>query len=133
MLSLAGQIHFEQLIVSTLAGLIIIVLLFNKYTSLRQKKFDAIIQMLGSTKEHSILHQFLNTSTAAFISLLIFLVLADFTKLLSTNFNFLDTFGKLSLNNLPMAFLIILGINLIASIGLFLLKKESNFFKILRS
>ncbi|MEQ8242468.1 hypothetical protein [Fulvivirga sp.] len=126
------EIEKGQMIISLITGSIIIILLINKYTSFKQKKFDAILQMLGSSEKQSILHQFLNTSSAAFMSLLILLVFADLAKLINTNFNFLDTSSILSLDNLLLAFGLVLGLNLATSIGVNLLKKDSNFFQILR-
>lgn len=126
------EIEKGQMIISLITGSIIIILLINKYTSFKQKKFDAILQMLGSSKKQSILHQFLNTSSAAFMSLLILLVFADLAKLINTNFNFLDTSSILSLDNLLLAFGLVLGLNLATSIGVNLFKKDSNFFQILR-
>ncbi|MTI41939.1 hypothetical protein [Fulvivirga lutimaris] len=126
------EIENGKMLISIITGSIIIVLLINKYTSFKQKKFDAIIQMLGSSKEQNILHQFLNTSSAAFIALLVLLVFADLAKLVSTNFNFLDTSSILSLDNLLLAFGLVLGLNLVTSIAVVLFKKDSNFFQILR-
>ncbi len=133
MLSTAGEMRPENLIVSTVIGIVLMALLYYNYNSFGQKKFDAIVQMLGSTKGQNILYQFLNTSSSAFLSLLIYLVLSDLTKLINTNFNFLDASNVLSLNNLPLTFLIILGINLTTSVIVFINKKETNLFKILRS
>lgn len=130
--NMMGEFSIVKLIISTLAAIAIIWLLVFKYKSNNQKKFNAILQMLGSDKKQSILHQFLNSSSASLLSLTIFLVLSDFLRLLSANFNFLDTSSILSLDNLTLAFSVILGLNLATSIVVNFLKKDSDFFQILR-